>query len=474
MRYNRLLKDNDFLVETEYTKTLSEFAASLRYEDIPTTVLERAKMILLQTIGVSLAAKDCDIARKIRKIALEANNGNGGPATAWITGEKISAASAALIAGTVSDLLDWEDCSWTGHPSAGIIPAAWITAEERGKSGKDLLTAIVTAYEVYQRIANAAQPGPRRNELGWGLTSWQIFGVSAAAAKIYGFDPRRVDQTIGMSVESSTIPACYHNTTMSDFYHYEHGYRARTGVLIVKAVEKGVHNQRDTLDAPNGYWDMITDEPKLEWLLKDLGKQWLIMETLLKHWPANMWVQAPAEALSEIVANNRIIPEEIEEIVVDPGIEDRMWIPEEGFRSVTQAEFSVPFVLSALVHDPVPGAAWYSKANLSNPSVIRLAQRVKEGASRQISPGGGFAKFRLGDYPAHTVTVKTTDGRVLTAKAGKHPGHPHNMLTTRQFVERFELQASPVLRGERLKSAVDILLNIEGQANIAELSRVVS
>lgn len=79
-------------------------------------------MIMLQTIGVALAAKDTPIAQKARKMALEANGGEGGPTTLWGTGEKLASVNAALAAGTLADALDWEDCSWTGHPSAGIIP----------------------------------------------------------------------------------------------------------------------------------------------------------------------------------------------------------------------------------------------------------------------------------------------------------------------------------------------------------------
>ena len=43
MRYNRLYKDNNFLTPTTYTQTLSEYAANLKYEDIPPEVVERAK-----------------------------------------------------------------------------------------------------------------------------------------------------------------------------------------------------------------------------------------------------------------------------------------------------------------------------------------------------------------------------------------------------------------------------------------------
>lgn len=475
MRYNRFHQENGFLTPTTYTQELSEYAQKLRYEDIPADVIERAKMILLQTIGVSLAAKDTPQAKKARELALSANSGEGGAATAWITGEKLSAINAGLLAGTVADALDWEDCSWTGHPSAGVIPAAWIAAEEKHKSGKELIAAIVAGYEVYQRIAMAVQPDHDgwKNK-GWGLTSWQIFAAILPAAKLYDFDARKIDQSIGMGCENSVIPTAYHAVTMSDFYHFEHGYRVRDAFLIVKAVEKGIRNQRDALDEPACYTGAICEKADTSWFTKDLGKDYLIMKTLLKHWPANMWVQTPVEIVYDLAEKNQLKPEDIEEIVIDPPIRDRMWAPEDGFTSVTHAQFSAPYVIASMLYDRKPGAYWYTPERLKDPKIIALAKRVKPGPSPEDSPMTGFEKFQQGTYPLKTVTLKTKDGRTFVEKMDCHPGHPANMMSREAFVERFRIQAAPVLSGEKLEKAIDALCHIEDYEDIAELSGILS
>ena len=101
------------------------------------------------------------------------------------------------------------------------------------------------------------------------------------------------------------------------------------------------------------------------------------MTTLLKHWPANMWVQTPVEIAYDLVTEHGIKPEDIRDIIVDPPKEGRMDTPpDEGFRSLTHAQFSTPYVISALIHDRHPGAHWYSPAMLQNPSVISLAQQM--------------------------------------------------------------------------------------------------
>lgn len=487
MRYNRLYKDNNFLTPTTYTQELSEYTANLKYEDIPAEVVERAKMILLQTIGVSLAAKDTAITNKAVKMAREANGGAGGETTVWGTGEKMAAVNAALVLGTASDALDWEDCSWTGHPAAGVIPCAWLAAEERHKSGKDLITAIVAGYEVYQRIAMAVQPSEeRRVNKGWGLTSWQLFGCIIPIAKLYGFDARKVNQSISVGCECSTLPTAYHEATMSDFYHYEHGYRARDGFVIAKAVEKGIHNNRDALDEPRCYTGVIcgddgqngsnettirTGEADISWLTRDLGKRYLIMETLLKHWPANMWVQTPVEIAHELFVKYGFNPDDIEEITVDAPVRKRMWAPEEGFTSVTHAQFSIPYVISAMLYNPKPGADWYKPETMQAPKVVALSKRVKPGPSPETSPAEGFKMFREErGYPMKTLTVTLKDGTKYAGSMDCHPGHPHNMMSREQFANRFRIQAGAVLQGERLEKALEAICDIENVEDVAVLA----
>ena len=102
------------------TKELAAYGAALRYEDIPAEVLNRAKNLTLQTIGVSLAALSSDVGK--RAVALGKVMGGGSTeATIWGEGSKVSAAAAGLANGTLADALDWEDCSWTGHPSACAV-----------------------------------------------------------------------------------------------------------------------------------------------------------------------------------------------------------------------------------------------------------------------------------------------------------------------------------------------------------------
>lgn len=145
---------------TNYTQVLAEYAANLTYDKIPAEVIERAKLMTLHTLGVSLAAKMDELAQNAVKIGSELNNGVGGSATVWTTGEKLSPANAVFVNGTISDILDWEDCSWTGHPSASAVPVSIAVAEDQHSTGKEYLAALIACFEVCMRVSMAVQPGP--------------------------------------------------------------------------------------------------------------------------------------------------------------------------------------------------------------------------------------------------------------------------------------------------------------------------
>ena len=57
-----------------------------------------------------------------------------------------------------------------------------------------------------------------------------------------------------------------------------------------------------------------------------------------------------------MIAEHGIRPDEVEEIVLDPPTQYRMHSYEEGFSSLMEAQFSIPFVLAAAcwIRSPAP------------------------------------------------------------------------------------------------------------------------
>lgn len=139
-------------------------------------------MLTLHAIGMALASAPLPQAKGAARCARSINGGEGGTSTVWTTGEKLSSAAAAFANGTFADILDWEDCAWTGHPCAGVIPVTVAVAQERRSTGKEFLAAVVSWFESYLRVAMSVQPSADYNHgKGWGIVSWQIFASSMPA-----------------------------------------------------------------------------------------------------------------------------------------------------------------------------------------------------------------------------------------------------------------------------------------------------
>ncbi len=458
-----------FANSTNYTKQLSEYAANMTFDKIPAEVLERAKMLTLHAIGVSLAAGPLPQAGAAVRNALAMNGGKGGGATIWVGGEKASPAAAVFANGSIADILDWEDCAWTGHPTAGVIPSAMAMAEDLHKSGKDFLTAVVTGYEVYTRVAMSVQPPADHDHgKGWGLVCWQVFASTVPAAKLMGFDAEKMAQAFGTACVYCPITSNLMQATMSNFYHYQHGQTALSGILGCLNVAEGFDNLQDGLDVPYSYSEHLTTEEKRFWLTKDLDK-FLMMKILVKHWPANMWIQTPIEIVHDLAKEHAIDPDKIAEIVIDPPTQYRMQFYEEGFSSLMDAQFSMPFCIASMLYSDRPGPNWYERELFTDPRIIKLARKIKAGPSKEDTLQGSFVKFQNDDFPVKHVTITMEDGTVYERSMSRQKGHPDNMLTRQEFCDLFMNNATFSLPEDKARALMEFILNIEQAEDVSAI-----
>jgi len=456
--------------KTDYTAELAKYIVASKFEDLPAEVIDRAKHITLHTIGAGLAASKLSLIQKAERVAARISGGGSGSSTIWGNGKKSSSAVAAFANGTAADALDWEDCSWTGHPSAGLIPAGIAVAEETQCSGKDYLVAIVAAYEVYQRIAMSVQPPDDFNHSkGWGLATWQIFTASVAAAKLYNLNEKKTEQAMGMSVLYHKMLSNLQQATMSDAYHYEWGFSALSGILAAICAQEGVDNLERCMDIPYAYQEQLTESVKREWLLKDIGQRYLIMDLLIKHWPANMWVQTPVEICVDLVKTNGINLEDIESIIVDPPTQGRMHFDSKGFSSTMDAQFSLPYTISAALYYKHPGAEWYSEEAMKNEQILQLAAKVHGGENPPLSLQDSFLLFQSGGFPVKQVTIVLKDGKTFQQMQAYHKGHPNMMMTNEEFFELFMEQTKDALSERKAAQLYNFVMDLESVEDMSEI-----
>ena len=459
---------------TERTKALSSFIANMKYEDIPTDVVDCGKMLTLHCAGVALAAKGQSPV--VSSIASAQDLGTCGEkqATLWGVG-KAPLMSSIIANPTASDTLDWEDCSLTGHPTASMVPVALGMCEAYGKTGRDYLTAMIGGFEVYQRIAGFIQPpkGWDHIKKGWGLGTWQIFASSIPAGKVLGCDENQFNQLIGGSGCMTPVVNTIAQKNMSDFYHQQFGFVSLNGAMLAQMAKRdqlaGLH---DILDMEGGYSMMMRGFANEGWLDRNLGAEWMLKEILFKHWPANMWVQTPLDCMDALRKEYGFTIGDIESVYITPGIQFRNKYCPDGYKSMMECQFSTAYCLSAYMLDQHPGPHWFSAEMLKNPTLLEMAGRVKMDTENVLLLSECFALFTDGTFPKITMKVTLKDSSVLEKDYQYPKGHPRNPYDWTEAERDFRIGARVAgLCDKKIEKFISMCKDLEHVANVTEMAQ---
>ena len=135
---------------------LSEFTTATRFEDLPETVVQESKRLLVDSIGCALGGLGHPKgAIGVKYAAMLGPGAPGQQATILATGERVSAVGAAFANGELINALDFDAVLPPGHVSPYVIPPALAAAETANASGQSLLCAVAIAHEMSNRIGKA-------------------------------------------------------------------------------------------------------------------------------------------------------------------------------------------------------------------------------------------------------------------------------------------------------------------------------
>src|SRR5438270_7866829 len=139
------------------TVTLAEYAAGLRYEDLPKAVIAAAKDAIIDTIAACICGSALPWSRIV--IDYAERTGPGGASRILGRGTAVQAPAAALANGALAHAFELDSLTRPGagaHPGATVLPPALAIAQQQGGiSGRSLIAAFVAGNEVMIRIGRA-------------------------------------------------------------------------------------------------------------------------------------------------------------------------------------------------------------------------------------------------------------------------------------------------------------------------------
>lgn len=443
------------------TARLAEFVTDTQYSDLPTEVIEKAKLLILDQLGCQLAFATLPWCKDVYQYVLNNKIGKQ-ESTVVCYGLKVSAEDAAFANAVFGHGFEMDDTelSTASHPGVAVIPAALAVAESLQADGKDLITAIVTGYEVLIRVGAASHTMMNR---GFHTTSvLGPLGAAAAVSKILGLD---IFQTVNaLAIASSSSGGIAEYTESGGTVKRVHaGFAAANGLRAALLAKNGVTGPRTAIEGKKGFCRAYADSYSFEELTKDLGQKFEIMFTGTKPYCCCAAQHSAIDAVSAIMQEHRVVPEEIEKIRVRQKARDVRAIgsiiePQD----IVSAQFSGRFGIALRLVKGSNGFRDYSEENLSDKGIGNIVRRIEYEADEELE------KANPSGAPA-TVRIQLKDGNTYEKTVQFAKGTVQNCMNRTELIDKFRELAGIVLMENHIGEIIKKMEELEGVKDVRTL-----
>lgn len=455
------------------TQTLAQrlAAEAVRYYErrasIPTATLARAQNHVLDVLGNALGGSRADSSTKLREGLSHLQRGMF---TAIGVGGLAQAEYAALLNGAAAHTLEMDDThnASSTHPGAVAVPAALAAAEMVRASGRELLAAVIAAYQVTTRIGMALGPAEQYARGFHPTSTCGVFGAATAAGLLLDFDACTLAVAYGIcgSLASGLIEFLGDGSLVKRLHP---GWSAFAGITAARLARAGFTGPVTVFEGMHGLFQAFSGAARPELLAGDWDAP-EILATSIKAHACCRYMQAPIDAVLAIVREHGIRPEQVER--VEFGLLGVAWnvIAEPRAqklnpRTIVDAQFSMPYGGAVALARGRASVQEFSEEALNAPDIRALLPRMHCVHDESLDP------LYPQQWPA-TATVYLRDGRRLHARVEDPKGDPANPLTATELAEKFRTLAAPAIddeRAARIVAAVQELADAPSVLPLMEL-----
>jgi 2-methylcitrate dehydratase PrpD len=429
------------------TDILASFVADTPSGVITTAAAEPAKSVILDTIGVALAASTRSIGKIVVRHVVE-NAGAAASATVLGAGIKVSTPMAALANGTLANALDFDEGS---HLSTHILSAALAVAEDRGLSGKAMLDAFIVAYEAGARLTQAidfrrSQRGGPTHRGWWHVGLIGPIAAAMAVCRLLRLDTHQTATAIGIA--SCSSGGFRRNMgTMAKALHSGNG--ARAGVEAAMLALHGLTADTAIIEAPLGFLQAVAlpEELDVAAITERLGRPYVLEGTLrIKRYPACSPGHPLIDAALRLVNERGINAEEIESVEADL---HTFSLLRGELSDEVSAGFNGAFLMAAALIHGLFSLDQLSVDVVRDPRVRALIKRIRH------VPAGD----------PETIVARLRDGR-----QEKIDVQPVSRLSERgSILEKFDRCAMPVVGRSAAEILKEQIAKLDDQPDLSRL-----
>ncbi|HBY18685.1 MAG: 2-methylcitrate dehydratase [Marinimicrobia bacterium 46_43] len=437
------------------SRRIARFAVNLSYEDLPEEVVGQAKRFIYDSVGCALGSMKTPDVNIIRNLFLEMK---GEPeSTVLGFGDKFPAVNSTLLNSLMIRALDFNDIYWKEDPShpSDLIPAALALAEKENASMKDVIVAIVLAYEFEQRLCEWAKPGIRERK--WHHATLTQLVSPIVAGKILGLTEDQMVYAIGINGCHNHTIGCPTAGKLTMMKNTVDPMAVQSGVFAALMAQKGYTGTEAIFEGKEGFQDVYGPDWDDAVLTEGLGESYRIMECSMKAFPTEALTHTHLSAAIKIVTENDISYDQISEVVIttiaracDILFDPHKYRPE----SRETADHSLPYCIARALIDKQITTESFSDEKLKDPRLWEVIDKIKGEASVE------FEKMFPAKQPSK-VKITLKDGRVFEQYLEYPKGDPREPMTVEDLKNKFTALAKPGADEAKISKITQVVFSCE-------------
>jgi 2-methylcitrate dehydratase PrpD len=454
-----------------YTQGMAAFVSGLRYERIPAEVIERIKLLMLDSFGCALYGADLEWSRILMRTLQQLDSSTS--CGVWGTPLRLSAPHAALVNGTLVHGFELDDIHRLGamHVGAVTLPSLMAVAEIRpGMSGRDFLTAAVAGYEIGPRVGRCM--GEEHLGQGWhSAATVGVFSSAAAAASALRLSKDQTVHALGIAgTQAAGLMAAQYGSMVLRMHTGRSAQSGLYGGLLAAAGFTGITNVFES--DYGGFCTTFSrshDRFNLAELTSGLGARYETMLVSLKFYSCVSSNHTTLDAIRTMRARRPFSLEEVDQIVVHGS---QVTVDHVGWKyrpeGISAAQLNLPFCVATLLLESDVFVDQFNAVKIVDPIRIALADKVKVVADPAITARG--SEFRQ----MVRVELFLKDGTVLTETVEAPRGSEQRFASKADVVEKFEKLARHVLPAGQVAATRDAVLKLETLPDLSRLARLLT
>jgi 2-methylcitrate dehydratase PrpD len=437
----------------------AEFAAGFTFTDLPPHLRELTKLLLLDTVGVAIAASSIGVGCR-EALSYARTCFGSGESALWGSRERTSPMGAAFGNGALAHALNY-DALGVGY--VGLIAPAIIAAADTvpGITGPEVLAGLAIGAELSARI-HAAARSTRGMVLDGQLQSY--FGCAIGAAKVMRLPPAGMHDTLGLALmqAAGSVQIVIEGDPPAKAIYG--AFPNQGGLQAALLARSGVNAGCDAFDGHAGLFRLHYSQIDKTDPLKGLGREYLIEGARLKPWPVSAALFPLIEAAIALVVEHHISADEIDAVHINIQPALRMWIEPEPLRrappNAAAAANSLFFAVAKVLSNGNLTLDDFTDSGLRDPAAAELARKIETSCQAP---------------QASSITVTTRSG----ARQRQTPseGSPSEAMSQAQVESKFRKCMQYAIDSrlhERADALLATILNFDAADDYRELTRVLA